>query len=264
MKKLQSISLGVKLFISLPSFIFRGETLKISLAASILLHFTKAIKSDVSFSTTPEQQKRIISKFAKMSRLINDALESENISQEKLSKIVQNNNQEIHNGVGEIASSFSDIKSIIAKSAHLNEFVENAEKSWKKNDLRNIKLNMNSEISYDNILKVTKESGGYFFLALIYLLDPKSLSEEIKKAIFISGAWFQFLDDYRDRKEDINKKNTLFTKTSDSHKELLKKYVAESIAEIKKAIGEKHTLIIFMENLTTLVLLFDFVKLDWK
>ncbi|MBI4993377.1 hypothetical protein HZC33_00235 [Candidatus Wolfebacteria bacterium] len=264
MRKLRAIILGVKLLASLFLFKLRKETFKVSLASSILLHFAKAIKSDVSFSTTPEQQKRIISKFAKMSRLINDALESENISQEKLFKIVQNNSQEMHGGVGEITRSFSDIKSIVAKSPHLNEFLENVEKSWKANDLRNIKSNRSSEISHDNILKATKESGGYFFLALTYLLNPKGLDEGMKEAIYNSGVWFQFLDDYRDRKEDISKKNTLFTETSDPHEELLKKYVAESITEIKKAIGEQHALIRFMENLTMLVLLLDFAKLDWK
>ncbi len=36
--------------------------------------------------------------------------------------------------------------------------------------------------------------------------------------------------------------------------------------EIKKTINEQHPLVVFMENLTTLVLLLDFTKsiLDWK
>ncbi len=268
MKKLRFILLGVKLLISLLSFIFRGESFKISLAASILLHFTKAIKSDVNFSTTPKQQKVIIPKFAKMSRFINDALESGSVSQEELSKIVQNNNREMRGSVGgEIACLFSNIKSIASQLSHFNEFLEDAEKSWRVNDSRNIKSNNNLGMSRDDILRATKDSGGYFFLALTYLLNPKNLSEKIKKAIFSSGAWFQFLDDYRDRKEDFGHKNTLFTvPQSNSHKELLKGYVKEPRAEIQKTIGEHHPLIKFMENLTTLVLSLDFTKciLDWK
>lgn len=269
MRILQSIMLGIKLSATTISFVFRSRNFKVSLAASILIHFAKSIKHDVNFLATRKEQRKLIPQFARMSRLINDALESNEVSQEGLSNIVSNNNdQRVVNSdkTKEIIESFSNIKSVASLWAHFNEFLENAKKSWEANDSRNIKSG-NSTKSRDDTLNATKDSGGYFFIALAYLLNPKSLNKEMQKAIYSSGVWFQFLDDYRDRKEDAKQKSTLFTiSQNESLKRLLKKYAAESEKEIKKVIGERHALIRFMESLAQLVLFLDFTKhiLDWK
>ncbi len=257
------IILGFKILFSLIEGLFLSKSLKKALGYAILFQFIKAVESsNIIFLNTSQDRKKIISSFVNMSRLVDNALESEDITVDELEQMISD-------GVGYknkhdlIYESIIPVRYFASKSQHYDYFVEDIKESWRANKLR-----CSSNVSnYDhlNLESINNKSGGKFFTALVHLLNPKGLPPSLLNTILLCGGWFQVLDDYRDRKKDVVDTTTLFTLKSDrSSVEIL----IEQSRKYEKGIinlDNKGYLVEFMKELTTLIRTLDFTKniVDW-
>lgn len=248
--------------------IFSGKSFKKAVGYSVLFRFVEAVKSSVIFSTTPQQQKEIIFAFVSMSRLVDDALEADRIMLEELARMMSENYQSKNTDktLQSIYESIDQIKKIAPKKSHYDEFSVDIKKSWVTNIPRKTNSKNDQDIRADDVLKTTRDSGGFFVTALIHLLGPRAFPADLQKAIYLCGGWFQILDDYRDRKEDRDDTITLFTIPQDkSPIEILKERSKQYEKEIQNIPGDQRGLIEFMRKLTALVRMSDFTKslIDW-
>ncbi|MEK9173030.1 MAG: hypothetical protein AAB594_00455 [Patescibacteria group bacterium] len=263
-----TIVLGIQIFTSLVDGFIRSKSLKTSLGYAILFRFTETLKSSIAFSSPLKRQKNIILSFVRMSRLADDALEDSLVSNEELASMLLGNylNKNPNKTKTLIYESISSLREQALNSSCYNSFSADISRSWKTNDLRMVNPE-NSNISYDQVVLITRDSGGFFFTALTHLLASEELSADLKKVIYLCGGWFQTLDDYRDRKKDTHRAiTTLFTINQNKlPMRLLNEQSKIYGKEIQSILDPQHSLIVFMKKLTRLTRLLDFTKnfLDW-
>lgn len=107
------------------------------------------------------------------------------------------------------------------------QYIKSSLKTANKNNyLKCISRAMSSQRLKDNediaktALKKSEEKGSAFVLALVNLLDPVNLDENIVKALSLGGSWGQIIDDYADYTKDKKHSiQTVFT-LSDNPKKL--------------------------------------------
>ncbi len=250
--------LAIQLLVnSIINCLFRGKSLKISLGYSILLQFSKAAKASIKFQADTRTQKKVIFLYAYICRLIDDSIEKNELSDEQMINILHANQKEVDHRALEISKMIRDFEKYISTDQR-RYFNDNFEKLWLTNEIRTGK-------KIGDAMKAAEDRGGHFFIALIYALNPKNLNQSLVKTIYTSGAWFQLLDDYRDRKKDRNIIKTIFTTSkNETPQNILEKNVAKYNNEIQNNLGRNHPITKLMLNLTILIRRLDFIKLDWK
>lgn len=247
---------------------------KLVMGPLVLSRFVSVTKYFISFSTTQKQQEELIFLTFQLASLIEDGfghkgkravLTLDNL--DRAIRLEENNSEE--SLIKEIIKIIQKIKAINQNNPYLNDFKNNIIKAWSTLAIRDSKFAGNREISRDEALEAANKRGGAFFLALIYLLNPINLDKEAEHLIWLSGSWFQILDDYDDREKDKNEGiNTVFAALSSGvSKEVLKEYVAEYQKKIQDTNKNSTvSLIKFFYGLTRLVKLKSFVlgkKSDW-
>ncbi len=286
---MRTIFLGIKLLISFatielkrPSYLgsrpnslreLKKEFKELVMGSLVLSCFIRVAKSFIHFATTRKQQEELIYLFFSMTKLIEKGFGDKKnpivLTLESFPDIITLRNNS-HNDIliSELQDTVRRIKKLASNNQHYSSFESNVIKTWSTHRVRDVKQTGGRTISFDEALKAAEDRGGFYFLALVYLLNPMGLDENSERLVLLSGAWFQIIDDYDDRKIDVDNRNTSFTVSSGgSHKEIRKKYMAKYQKEIRATISSRtHGLVIFFRGLTGLVTIKPIIlgeKSDW-
>ena len=223
-----------------------------------LFCYIKELKSYVAFSSPSNQRKEIIFHITRIAILVerqfdsdSNILNSGNIRNVLLGNITEEDS-ELFKFSKTVTSSLRRIKELILGDSNYKLFEENIIKTWETHKIRDVK-EFGKNIGVDEAIQTTENRGGFYFLALIFALNPNDL-KKYEEMIYYCGAWFQITDDYVDRCKDVGIKNTPFTtKNGEASKTIFKKLAANYEEKIKGAHG-KNSLIKFMRNLCALLL----------
>lgn len=208
-----------------------------------------------------------------MSKLIEKGFGDKNnpviLTLENLSDIITLKKGDYNNMlISKLQDTVRHIKGLATNNSHYSSFESNIIKTWMTHEVRDVNQTGDKTISFNDALRAAEDRGGFYFLALIYLLNPINLDENLKRLVCLSGAWFQVIDDYDDRIKDIGRRNTPFTISSSStHKEIRKKYMGKYQKQIQAtALPQTYWLIIFFRGVADLVTIKSKVlgeKVDW-
>ncbi|MEK7193629.1 MAG: class 1 isoprenoid biosynthesis enzyme [Patescibacteria group bacterium] len=278
---MKTIFLGLKLLVSLVIIEFRKPPYlrskpislkRLVMGPLILSRFIKVTKHFIHFVTTQKQQEEIIYWFFQMSSLIEKGFDDKDnsviLTPENFPDIIMLKNIDYKDAlVGELTDIIRHIKKLTSSNNYDN-FESNIIKTWLTHKVRDVKQAGDKTISLDDALRSAEDRGGFYFLALVYLLNPTNLDKNSERLVRLSGAWFQIIDDYDDRKKDVGNRSTPFTVPSNnSHKEMRKKYMAKYQKQIQTITSSRiHPLIIFFRGLAGLVTIKPIIlgeKSDW-
>lgn len=229
-----------------------------------LLRFSETIKPLLNFSTTLKQQRNIITYIVSMSILIEHAFDKEDLTLGDFREAIFENKKNDNPTIQKITTSIFCIKELVPNNSYHAKFLENIVRTWETHEIRDVKRR-SSEVSSDEALQAAEDRGSSYFLALIYAFNPTNLNVKLLENIIpLSGAWFQIIDDYADRKKDRGEKNTPFTISQEKSSRRFKKYTMNYQKQIQVFISPRHSLIKFMKGVSVLWPIVSFFKLsDW-
>lgn len=279
---IRTVFLGFELFVSLVAIeftrplYFRSKPIglkELIMGPLILSRFIRVVKHFINFTTTREQQEELVYWFFCMTKLIERGFGDTNnlvvLTIENFSDVMTLKNDD-HNDalIRELQDIIRHIKKLSSNNQHYSIFESNIIKTWLTHKVRDVGQTSGKTISFDDALGAAESRGGFYFLALVYLLNPMGLDEDLEHLVLLSGAWFQIIDDYDDRIKDVNKRNTPFTITSSgSHKGIRKKYMTIYQKQIQAIMRSQAYLIIaFFYGLAGLVTIKPIIlggKSDW-
>lgn len=227
-----------------------------------LSYFIEKINKLTSFSTTPKQQNDIIFYFVQITLRIEEAFDNGSLTKKNFRKFLLKNNPSKCLNLNKIKQAIGNIKSLCKNNIAYRDFLENLIKTWETHQIREVDQTMGRTISLENALKASEDRGMFYFLSLVYALNPSKLSKNTKKIISIAGSWFQIIDDYSDRKKDKNEKNTPFTLSKEKSFTLFNEYIVNYQKQMQVLIEPKHPLVKFMRNISVLWPSISFLG-DW-
>lgn len=171
-------------------------------------------KHSINFSTSPKKQREIIFHVARIATILEDEFDSDSsrLTSENVRSVVFGTNEDplLKQISKQVALSISRIKEIAVKDEFYEKFLEKLAATWETHKLRDHKES--KSISEVDALQSCEDRGGFYFLALLFALQPtKNLTSQLENMVYLSGAWIQLVDDYADREKDLGHKNTLFT-----------------------------------------------------
>ncbi len=268
----RAVPLGAKLFSLLklrrPPYSY-GKPAYIKRGYAVLNSFIEVTESFISFSTTPKQRREIIFYFVWMSRLIDNEFDSKILTQANFRDAVFRNDTSAHALIPELTKIIRHVKNLSSNNPHYNDFTENLVKTWRTHRTRD--LENNKETSSHEALQAGEARGGVYCLSLIAALNPIGLNLKLKDAIYVSGAWFQLIDDYLDREKDLGEKNTVFT-TSETklHGEIFKQHRMCYQKQLSTPGSRYHALTKYFGSLTSLMYIISLMpsrareSTDWR
>ena len=229
-----------------------------------LFLFIKGINDLVSFSTTSFQRKKIIIYLVKTTLLVEKAFDIGILNTHNFRELILGEKKIDSSSLRKIKRNLELIK-FLSNGSHYEVFFKYFLKTWETHKIRDSKQKNVLDISSKEALKSSEERGGFYFLSLIYALDPLYFDEFLKEVIFLSGSWFQIIDDYADRKKDKGKKNTIFTVSNENPKYLFKENIERYHNQLQILLKHKgNFLILFMRTLSNLWPLSYYVPFfDW-
>jgi len=228
-----------------------------------LLYFVKRMKRLIEFSTTSKQKREIIFYFVQMSQLIEKAFDKNILEPNSFRNVLLKNEDRDHPDIKEIKKYIEHIREINPNNIFHEEFLDNIIKAWETHRIRDVKQRGKVQISDYKVLEATENRGIFYFLSLIYALNPSNLNIKLKRIVSIVGSWFQIIDDYADRKKDKNKKNTPFTISQEKSYIIFDFHIVNYQKQLQVLLNKKHSLIKFMKNVSVLWPLSP-SKLDWN
>ena len=237
---MRAVFLGFKLFISFvviefkrpPYFLSKPIGLKeLIMGPLILMRFIRVARRFINFTTTREQQEELVYWFFCMTKLIEKGFGDKNnpviLTIENFPDIITLKNDNYSDVlIRELQDIICHIRKLSSNNKHYSIFESNIVKTWLTHKVRDVSQVSGKTISFIDALRAAENRGGFYFLALVYLLNPVSLDENSERLVLLCGAWFQIIDDYDDRIKDVTKRYTPFTiPTDSSYKEIRKKYM---------------------------------------